>query len=183
MGIRKTYIQQMNFDGLRYTKGVAVDLLEKFSIGCEEFPFKKYPEAKELPKRDWPGEDGVECYTPKQVPMKAYDIEVTFIYKGSESTMQKDIDDFIKFLYGRNEGATGARLAIYDEHVKIGRKDVRTLKVGNEFFYDEDYDEEKLAEFKVTFSVDDPTTEVTPKYTVKNGEKAIADLEFSTSPK
>lgn len=52
MEIRKLYIQQMDFDGLQYTKGISVDLLDKFNIGCEEFPFKKYPEAKELPKRD-----------------------------------------------------------------------------------------------------------------------------------
>lgn len=181
MGILKTYIQQLSYNGLNYTKGVAVDLLEKFNIGCEEFPFKDKPEAKELPKRDWPGEDGVEVYIPKQVPMKAYEVEVTFIYKGTEETMQTDLKNFINFLYGRNEGATGARLAIYDEHVKIGRKDVRVLKVSNDFFYDEDWDDEKMAGFKVTFEVDDPVTEVTPKYTVKQGEKAIADLEFDTT--
>lgn len=181
MEIRKLNIQQMDFDGLQYTKGIAVDLLDKFNIGCEEFPFKKYPEAKELPKRDWPGEDGVESFVPKKIPMKAYDIEVTFIYKGTEATMQKDIDDFIMFLYGRNEGATGSILAIYDEHVKIGRKDVRCQKVHNELYYDEEYDDEKIAKFKVIFSVDDPITEVTPKYTIREGAKVISDLEFDTT--
>ncbi len=178
MGIKKTYIQQLSYDGLTYTKGVVVDLLEKFNVGCEIFPFKVLPEAKELPKRDFPGEDGVEVYIPDKIPMKAYEIEVVFIYKGTEATMQEDLNNFIKFLYGRNSNATGGRLAIFDEHVKIGRKDVRCLKVSNDFFYDEDWDDDKLAGFKVTFEVDDPVTEVTPIYSVEQGNKVVSDLTF-----
>ena len=176
MGILRTYIQQSLYDGLQYTKGAVCDLLEKFGIACEEFPFKYFPEAKELPKNDWPGEDGNEVYTPKKVPMKAYDVEVTFIYKGNEANMRKDIKDFIQFLYGRNKDSVGASLFVFDEHVGFGRKDVRCTKVSNELFYNEDYDDEKLARFKVTFSVDDPITEVTATY---DSEKNIQDLEIS----
>ena len=180
MGILKTYIQQMHFDGTTYSKGVVVDLLDKFGIACEEFPFKLFPEAKELPQNDWPGEDGKEVYVPKEVPLKAYDIDVTFIYKGTEANMRKDIKDFILFLYGRNSGAAGASLAVFDEHIGFGRKDVRCTKVSNELFYNEDYDDEKLARFKVTFSVDDPMTEVTATYYEEGGVQKIYDLEFTT---
>lgn len=164
MGLCKTYMQQLSFNGTTYTKGSVVDLLETYNIGCENFPFKVMPEAKELPKRDFPDENGVEVFAPTQMPLKDYEIDVIFIYKGNESSMRSDVQNFLNFLYGRNNGAVGSTFAIYDEHVKIGRKDVRVKRVGNEFFYNEDYDDEKQAGFKVTFNVDDPATDVVPQY-------------------
>ena len=174
----RTYIQQLSLIDNNYTKGDVVDLLETFKIGCENFPYKNYPEAKDLPTHDWPGEDGIDVFVPDTIPMKDYELEVTFIYSGTEQDMRTDIDNFVKFLYGRNSGAVGARLAIFDEHVGLGRKDVRVKKVGNDFFYDEDWDDDKLAGFKVTFHVDDPTTEVVPTYAVRDGERVAVDLTF-----
>ena len=166
MAIYKTYIQQLGFDGMTYTKGSVVDLLSKFRIMCQEFPFKKNPKPKDLPSRDWAGEDGLDVYIPAgPLPMKAYDIEVTFLYVGTEQTIPTDITNFLDFLCGRVKGANAdtvqsGRLAIYDEHVGFGRKDVVVSEIDNELFYCSEYDKDTVAKFKVKFAVNDPVTDV-----------------------
>lgn len=178
MKVKKTYIQQLCFDGKTYKRGVVVDLLAKFNIAAREFPFKMNPEAKELSSRDWPGEDGRDVYIPKKIPMKNYDIEVEFLYRGTEATIGKDVSAFIDFIYGRNENAVGGRLAVYDEYTNTGRKDVHVLSVDNDLYEVDDSDPDAIASFKVKFSVEDPTTDVVPKKSVVSGEEIVSDLEF-----
>ena len=178
--IYRTYIQQLYFDGKSYTKGPIVDLLEKFNIVCTSFPFKRLPEAKELPSRDWSGEDGRDVYIPKTIPMKHYELEAVFLYKGTESTISKDLSDFIEFIYGRNRNAIGGRLLVYDEYVGMGRIDVHVQSVNNEIYDCDDTDIDAIASFKVKFIVENPTTEVTPKYvTSPSGVKTISELNFN----
>lgn len=171
MALYKTYIQQLGFDGTTYTKGSVVDLLDKFKVMCQDFPFKRNPKPKDLPTRDWAGEDGLDIYIPNgSLPMKHYDIDVEFIYVGTEETMRTDLMGFINFITGRSPGATNdvvqsGRLAIYNEHVQMGRKDVVVSEIDNELYYRSDYDNDKVARFKVKFTVCDPTTEIiTYKY-------------------
>ena len=179
MEIKKTYIQQLSFDGKSYKKGIVVDLLSAFNIVCSDFPFKLLSEAKDLPTRDWAGEDGRDVYIPKNIPMKNYDIEVEFLYKGTEDKIHKDVADFINFVYGRDNNSVGGRLAIYDEYTKIGRKDIRVLSVDNNIYSCDDSDPDAIASFKVKFAVEDPTTNVVPKYgTLPNGVNGVIDLKF-----
>lgn len=178
MAIYNTYIQQLDFNGTDYTKGPVIDLLEKYNIISQEFPFCKNPKPKSLPTRDWAGEDGLDVYVPKTLPVGNYEIEVTFLYKGTEQSMRQDIAGFIDFLYGRNEDAVGSRLAIYNEHTGAGRKDVVVSEVDNEIFYLSDADPDAVAQFKVKFMVYDPTTEVTPTTTTVSGTTTVADLNF-----
>lgn len=173
-----TYVQQISFDGLEYTKGSVVDLLSEFNIVCQEFPFKKNPKPKDLPTRDWAGEDGLDVYIPKQLPVKHYDIEVNFLYKGTEATMRTDLNNFLDFLYGRNDGAVGSRLAIYNEYTGIGRKDIVVAEVENEIYYLTDSDVDAVAKFKIKFTVYDPTTDVTPAYGTYDGQKRCTALNF-----
>ncbi|PTL34591.1 hypothetical protein C7120_08810 [Prevotella sp. oral taxon 376] len=179
MAIKKVYIQQLSFDGTTYTKGPVVDLLSMFKIAAKEFPFKKNPEAKELAARDWPGEDGRDVYIPDVIPMKNYDLEVEFLYKGTEKNISNDISSFIDFVYGRNANAVGGRLAIYDEYTKTGRKDIHVLSVDNDVYVYGDSDPDAVASFKVKFGVEDPTTDITPKFsTVAGGHQSVSDLIF-----
>jgi len=200
MSIQKTYIQQLYYDGQTYTKGSVVDLLGKFNIGCLNFPFNRNPKPKDLPTRDWAGEDGKDVYIPDTIPMAHYDMEVTFLYvrntadNGNEGVsgetveqtrnrlMRQDIGNFIDFLYGRIKGnpndqneIQSGRLAIYDERSGMGRKDVVVSEIENELFYVSDNDSDIVARFKVKFTVYDPTTEVTPA-TGQNG--TITTLNF-----
>ena len=164
--IYKAYAQQLWFDGHTYSKGTVVDLLEVFNIAVMEFPFKKNPKTKSLPSRDWAGTDGLDVYIPIDgLPVASYDIEVSFIYVGTEETIRGDISNFLDFICGRIPGNSGdsiqsGRLAIYDEHVGMGRKDVVVAEVDNELFYCSEYDKDAVATFKVKFTVYDPTTDV-----------------------
>ena len=178
MKVKKTYIQQLCFDGKTYKKGVVVDLLAKFNIAAREFPFKINPEAKELPARDWAGEDGRDVYIPKTIPMKNYDMEAEFLYCGTEATISDDVSAFINFIYGRNKDAVGGRLAMYDEHTNTGRKDVHVLSVDNNLYEVDDSDPDAIASFKVKLSVEDPTTDVALKKSIISGKEVVTDLEF-----
>lgn len=181
MAVYNTYVQQISFDGTTYTKGTVVDLLETFNIISQDFPFKKNPKPKDLPTRDWAGADGLDVYVPEEIPMKSYDIDVTFLYVGTEPNIRTDISNFLDYIYGR-VGANGAfksgRLCIYNEHVGMGRKDIVVSDVDNEIFYCSEYDSDAVAKFKVKFTVYDPTTDVTPTYGTYDGEQRCTELNF-----
>lgn len=181
MATYNTYFQQLSFDGIEYTKGVVVDLLATYKIICQEFPFTRNPKPKDLPTRDWAGDDGLDVYVPTELPAKHYDVEVVFLYVGTELSIRTDLTNFINYLYGRNNGAVGSRLAIYNEHTGIGRKDVVVSEVSNEIFYLTDSDPDAVAKFKVKFTVYDPTTEVTPTSTTNSttGVTTVTDLSFT----
>lgn len=184
MEIFKTYIQQLSYDGTTYTKGSVVDLLKTYKIICQDFPFKKNPKPKDLPTRDWAGADGLDVYVPDDIPMKSYDIDVTFLYVGTKSDIRTDISNFIDFLYGRikadnSDTVKSGRLAIYNEYVGMGRKDVVVSDIDNELLYCYDTDPDAVAKFKVKFTVYDPTTAVTPTTGVYDGETVVTQLNFS----
>lgn len=177
----RTYIQQIKFNGLSYTKGSVVDLLSAFNIVAQEFPFMEYPKTKELPERDWAGEHGKDVYVPDgTLPMDAYEIEVTFLYKGTVEDMRDDISNFIKYITGAAKGKStdtvqSGRLSIYHERTGVGRKDVVVKEINNEFFYLTEYDDDGVATLKVKFKVYDPVTDVSP---VRN-EQTVSNLNFS----
>lgn len=174
MGINKTYVQQLCYDGEKYVKGTVVDLFEKFRIYCD-VPFKLFPETKELVTREWPGEDGRDVYIPKKIPLASYDMDVECMYKGDDKKMRDNIESFLKYMYGRNDGAIGGRLAVYDEYTKLGRKDIHLTEVSEDIYYDVDYDDEQCAKFKIKLTVEDPSTDVLP---VEVSGK-VTDLNFN----
>lgn len=174
MGIKKTYVQQLSYDGEKYTKSAVIDLYEKYSIVCD-VPFKLFPETKELVTREWAGEDGRDVYIPRSIPLAAYDIDVECTYKGTDSKMRENIESFLKLMYGRNDGAVGGRLAIYDEYTRLGRKDIHLREVSEDMYYNVDYDDEQCAKFKIKLTVEDPSTDVS---IVMSGEE-VTDLKFN----
>lgn len=168
MSVPKLYMQQIMFDGATYTKGAVVDILSEWKVGVMRFPFMRYPGAKDVATLDWKGEDGIESYTPAGgLPLKDYDVDVTFLYSGNKSAISADLRGFIDYLYGRGsvglvDGVGSGRFAIYDEHISDGRKDVRVVSVSNDLYWNEDCDDETIATFTVKFHVDDPSTDVVP---------------------
>lgn len=166
MAVMKLYMQQLIYDGTSYTQGAVVDVLSQWNIGVSEFPFSRYPESKDIAKRDWKGTDGVEIYTPTGgLPLKDYDVDVTFLYSGTKTRIQADLNGFLDFIYGRGAvglvgGVGSGRLAIYDDHVADGKKDVYVVSVANELYWNVDTDDDTIATFKVKFHVADPVTDV-----------------------
>ena len=180
MSVAKTYIQQIKFNGTTYSKGSVVDLKEAFNIVCQDFPFKKNPKSKDLPSRDWYDEDGLDVYVPNTLPIKHYDLDVVFLYAGLKANIRSDISKFIDFVYGREKGSISdsvrsARLAVYNDYVDMGRKDIIVSEVENEILYLSDRDPDAIAKFKVKFTVYDPTTVVTP---VTNSLGDVIELGF-----
>ena len=175
----KTYIQQLHFNGITYTQGSVVELLNKFKVVAMDFPFKKNPKPKDLPTRDWAGSDGLDVYVPDQIPMNSYDIDVTFLYVGTDGTIRTDLINFIDFLYGRskadsNDTVQSGRLAVYNEYTGIGRKDVVVSEIDNEVFDADASDPDAVAKFKVKFTVYDPTTDVS----VIESQGTVTGLNF-----
>lgn len=174
MEIYDTYIQQTDYDGTDYTQGDVVNLRTAFNIVCTDIPFKVFPEPKDYSTLNWPGEDGLDIYVPKHVKIKEYDMEVEFLYVGTEKTIHTDLVNFYKFLYGRNSGAVGALLVLYNENTRIARKDVVVKEIGDDVFYVTKADVDAIAKFPVTFTVCDPATEVTPVYQ----DKVVKSFNF-----
>jgi len=170
----KTYIQQTRKDSNSYVKGSVVDLLEVYKIVCQDFPFKVMPKAKELPKRDWADEDGVDVYVPQARTMQPYEMDVDFLYAGTDASIRTDLKNFIEFLYGRNANAVGSLLAIYNEHAGLGRKDVIVSEISDDVFYTDTGDVDAVATLKVKFLVCDPVTDVTLTRTTNNGNTTLA---------
>lgn len=137
-----------------------IDTQVTYKVACQEFPFKHLPESKELAKRDWNDEDGDDVYIPTDgLKFKAYDMEVKFIYVGTEESMSNDIRGFINFLYGRNLNGFPL-LKIYDEYTKAGRRGVYVLSVDDEMLAYDDVNDNVIGVFKVKFRVTEPTREV-----------------------
>lgn len=162
---KKFLIKQQTYTGSNYVNvGSAIDTQTKFRVVCQEFPFKYLPDVKELPKRDWNDESGEDVYMPTDgVKFKPYDLEATFVYVGTASTIKDDLRKFIDFIYGRidangNAQSRGIMLAIYDEYTETGRQGVYVLNVDNTLYWNVDYDTDAIATFKVKFRVTDPVT-------------------------
>lgn len=163
MALHRLYILQALYDGENYTKSSPIDTYEDFRVMCSAVPFKLLTDAKDVVTKDWKGEHGLEVYIPSSARIKDYDLEVTFLYCGEHEDMRDDIQGFLKFLYGLNDGAISARLAMYDEETRTGRKDIRLVNVKYNTWWDEpDLDDEAIAEFVCQFHVYDPVTDVSP---------------------
>lgn len=161
MNYKKLLIQQQTVSGSTYTNvGTVVDTQVAFNVVCQEFPFMYLPEIKDLASRDWFDEDGEDVYMPTGgLKFKAYDLDVTFLYVGSQEDMAADLNSFIKFLYGRNQNGS-PWLAVYDEYTQTGRRGIYVKEIDNELIAYDSVNVEVIGQFKVKFRVTDPITDV-----------------------
>jgi len=170
MEYKKLLIQQQTYNGSTYTNvGQVVDTQTAFHVVCQEFPFKYLPETKDLPKRDWYDEDGEDVYIPTDgLRFKAYEMEVKFLYVGSQDQMKNELKSFIDFICGKNTSGSPL-LAVYDEYTQTGRRGVYVTEVGNELLtYDDSngkyvngsFVSDVIGVFKVKFRVTDPVYSV-----------------------
>ena len=132
------------------------DSLRDFGIVCTSIPFIPCEETKELPTRDWPGENGEDTYIPEKLPVSAYDMEVELCYKGGLGTCYTKIRSFLDYLKG-NDGS-GAALKIYSPFTGIGRQNVYFKSMGDIEFGKSNIDE--VLTFSLVFRVTDPVTDI-----------------------
>lgn len=173
---QKTYIQQTYYDGSSYTKGPVVDIEAEFGCVATDFPLLVGEDMVEVVSREWAGEDGRDVYMPVHPAMKSYDATATFMFKGTEDTLRTNISQFIKYVTGHNKDAVGAMLFIYNVYTQNGRKDVHVTKINPDMYYNEGYDDEKSASIEITFTIEDPSTDVVPVL-VNN---VVTDLRHET---
>ena len=145
---------------MQQSGGTVIDTYESFRVACQDFPFKCLPEVKSPSAMSSPDEDGERVFLPADgLRFKAYDLTARFIYVGKEKDMQRDLKDFISYLYGRNQGGSPV-LSIYDEYTKTGKSGVHVQSVANDLFYLNDLDIDGIAIFSVVFRVTDPTSDI-----------------------
>ena len=148
----KRYTIYMKKDG-----GVVKDCIADFGMWCASVPFKMAQEAKSLSSRDWKDEDGTDEYVPQVLRMKDYEMDVKFCCKGERDSANATLRRFLDYLTGRD--GSGVMMSMYCDYTKIGRKDVRFVKIDDEAGLVRDEDGDILI-VTITFKVNDPVTDV-----------------------
>ena len=134
-----------------------VETIEDYGLYCMEMPFTIATSAKELTKRDWHDEDGVDIYVPKDgLRLASYDMEVKFGFKGDKFAANDNINAFLTFV---KQGM----LKVYCDYTKIGRQHVVFSKLSDNATLVREDDGGDLLIVKMTFTVCDPVTNVEPE--------------------
>lgn len=143
------------------TDGSAIkSSLTDFGFAVSEIPWPD-EEAQDVAVREWPGEDGEDAYIPASgLKLKAYDLEVKFIYKGNVNTAMAKSAAFRDYLIGA--AGDGAELKLFDPYWGKGRTKARLLKITDIKAVRTNIDEGLT--FKATFRIADPKTEITLAY-------------------
>lgn len=132
------------------------DSLSDFGFAISEIPWPS-EETQDISVRVWPGEHGEDAYIPPSgLKLKAYDLEVEFIYKGEIDTAKSAYTTFRNYLTGID--GSGGELKVYDRYWKRGRKGVYVKKIDSFEAFRSNLDES--VSFKVTFRVNDPVSEI-----------------------
>lgn len=184
MDPHKFYIEQTTFDGRSYTQGTLFDTYATWGIVCSKSPFRYFGDPKDVASRNWLDQHGEDVYIPSDIKLKKYDAEFTFLCNGTESNVKFNVRNFLLFLMGmrskKREGkeevtipAIGARLAMFDEYTDIGWKDVRYKASSTDGLVMDNADNEVILEFKVTFEIFDPYTEVNILRPVGGGDPRL----------
>ena len=170
----KVYFQKMIYSGASYKKGDVKETVKDFSVYIQEVPFILLSDMKEVAKRDWHDEDGIDVfYDNSNPPAKDYDIEITCEAKSDDvSDLRAKVDAFIKYITGSD--GDGCVFAIYDTHCQAGRYNVRFSKVSQKVWFNMDSDDTKILVFQITMRVDNPRGNVS---LVAESNGTVTDLK------
>lgn len=131
---------------------------DEWNIRITDYPFISQ-DTKDLPENDWHDEHGKEVYIPDELPIKAYEVQVSFVYKGSKATAGAQIMSFLDYL------RKGGYFKFYCEWAKMGAYHVRYVSCDTTkaYLYKGDNDGDVVT-FKVKLAVDAPDKSVTLDY-------------------
>ncbi len=139
-------------DTLIFQKAATKDtknLYADFGIKTTSVPLFVSAETKEFSSRDWPGEDGEDAFFPDVAMLKAYDTDISVIYKGAQGTFLSKQESLNSFLT-RN----GTELNIYSPYSYTGCKGAYFRGFSDFKFTSDSYGD--VAEFKMKFRVTKP---------------------------
>lgn len=173
----KVYFQKLIYSGSSVTKDIVKETGADFSVYPQEVPFIMQAEMKEIAKRDWHDEDGIDVFYGNSGPsIKDYDLEIECMAKSKTiSGLRGIINSFISYL--RGDDGKGNVFAIFDTHCDAGRRNIRFVEYEDQSFYNLDSDDEKFISFKIKMHVDDPRTEVS---LVSENDK-VTDLKYNSN--
>lgn len=147
MGYYKFYIQ-------KETTGAEVyELGEKFGFYETSCNFYGGGAVKDVPSRNWYDEDGDDEYVPTAQKFKAYEMEVSFGYKGSQFTANTALQSLKSYL-------SGGTMKVYDTYNRIGRQNVRFMEISDDATLVRNSDDGDILIVKIKFKVNDPVTDV-----------------------
>ena len=126
------------------------DLYADFGVKTTSVPLFVPLETKELPSRDWKDEDGEDVYFPDVAKLKAYDIEISVVYKGSQGSFMAKQESLFKYMT-----TNGSDLNIYSPYSYTGCKGAY-FKGFSDFDFTSDVRLGDVAEFKMKFRVTKP---------------------------
>lgn len=126
------------------------DLYADFGVKTTGVPLFVPLETKELPSRDWKDEDGEDVYFPDVAKLKAYDIEISVVYKGSQGSFRAKQESLFKYMT-----TNGSELNIYSPYSYTGCKGAY-FKGFSDFDFTSDVSLGDVAEFKMRFRVTKP---------------------------
>nr|DAV38583.1 MAG TPA: hypothetical protein [Caudoviricetes sp.] len=154
LGMAKPYaiLFQKMVDGAK-----VIDTQKEWGIVCKDFPFKVFGDAKDLPSRSWPDKNGDDEFIPATIPVKSYEIDVEFAYKGDMNTANEKLILFFEYITGKN--GDGSSLRVYDTYTKIGKQKVRYVSCSEDLFV-RNTDEGDVVTFTVRFKVNDPVDNI-----------------------
>lgn len=131
---------------------------DEWGIRIVNMPFNVKGDAKDIPVNNWKDEHGSEAFVPDSLPIKAYNVTVSFVFKGAKGTAGAKIKNFLDYL------ANNGYFKFYCEYYKTGRRHVRYVSYDPNAEYidsnDASSEGEDIITFKVKLAVDDPETEV-----------------------
>lgn len=159
------YIKKTNNAG---TETTWVNSESEFGMVVSEIPFHFVGDVKEPYSNDWKDEHGADVYLPDEgLKMKAYEMDVTFLYKGPRTvgnttkTLTEDLRAFINYLTGQD--GNGSRLTIYDTYNAVGRRSIYVKSISSDVFVRQPVNNgtaQEIARFTIKFTVCDPMTDV-----------------------
>lgn len=155
----KVYLQKMIYSGTSFTKDEVKETVKDFSVYIQDVPFILLSDMKDVAKRDWHDEDGIDVLYNNKPTMKDYDMDIVCQAKSETvSELRDTVDAFLKYLTG--DDGKGSVFAIFDTHSNAGRKNVRFFKVSQKTWFNMDSDDTKILVFQITMHVDSPRSKV-----------------------
>lgn len=155
----KVYLQKMIYSGTSFTKDEVKETVKDFSVYIQDVPFILLSDMKDVAKRDWHDEDGIDVLYNNKPTIKDYDMDIVCQAKSETvSELRNTVDAFLKYLTG--DDGKGSVFAIFDTHSNAGRKNVRFSKVSQKTWFNMDSDDTKILVFQITMHVDDPRSKV-----------------------
>lgn len=177
----KVYLQKLLYSGTTVSKGAVKETGADFSVYPSEVPFIAIGDTKDVAKRDWYDEDGLDVFYDSAPKLKDYDLEITCLAKAETvDGLRKNVNSFISYLSGGD--GKGNVFALYDTHCGAGRRNVRFVSFSEDSYYNiDEIDNLKLLSFKIKMHVDDPRTEVTlGKAKDVSGNELINELLYNS---